>query len=137
MILYKLVTILPKIYQSKRIHTFSVSKKHFALVQCILVQCDAFTKEKLQSFEMFEVYQNRCSQKCRKIHWKTAMSECPWRPATLLKERLRPKHFLVNFVTFLRAPVFYRTLRLLLVYLGPIKTSVSKISPKQLLDGIT
>ena len=47
MVLYKIVTILQKICQSKRSHTFSVSKKHFALVQCILVQCDAFTKEKL------------------------------------------------------------------------------------------
>ena len=133
----KLVTILPKIYQSKRFHTFSVSKKHFALVQCILVQCDAFTEEKLQSFEKFEVYYNRCSQKCRKIHQKTAVSECPWRPATLLKDRLRPKRFLVNFVTFLRAPVFYRTPPTTACVFRSYKTSVSKISPKQFLDGIT
>ena len=43
-VLYKIVNILPKIYQSKCSHTFSVSKKHFALVQCILVQCDVFTE---------------------------------------------------------------------------------------------
>ena len=56
MVLYKIVTILQKICQSKRSHTFSVSKKHFALVQCILVQCDVFTEQKLQSFEKSKVY---------------------------------------------------------------------------------
>ena len=58
-------------------------------------------------------FKKRCSQKFRKIHWKTLVPEslflksCRTQPATLLKKRPQHRCFPVTFMKFLGTP-FYR-----------------------------
>ena len=112
MVLYKIVTILQKICQSKRSHTFSVSKKHFALVQCILVQCDVFTEQKLQSFEKSKVYrigvprnvEKFTKNSCVRVSFLTKLQA-----SNFVKKEAPTKAFSCKFCEIFENSFFYRT----------------------------